>query len=200
MSQIKKIRLVWCAALTFSALLWLAWLWWQYFVPLGMITYVYDLEHQSPFINNLWPPSRVSELTFINGQPAQTIIADPVHVDVLPTRDFKHATLEVWFQKDADQEFKAGLLHNADPWQVDIRDYVIMSQNGWQIGKAEFDLAKLKDQDKLKFLLVAPDVDRSKGVMVHKIRVTLDKFPFNLSAFKQRIKLRTGAVMAKEAE
>ena len=175
-------RKVWRLFLIIAAVTWFGWLTWQDIAPSDEFKTRYDFTDDSPFIKRLWPPFRLSELMIVNADGQQIILGDPVHLDVLPPRLFQTAVLTVFFKNPANNDWRAGLLHQSEPWQVELKPFELSAMElrlgDWQKGEATFDLTKLPNQERLKFLLSAPGIeDQENGITVTAVEVTLLKEP-----------------------
>ncbi len=87
------------------------WLATQWFVPSGVFFVEHVVGEESPFIDELGPSQRVSDV--VDGR--QSIIADPAFFFVHPHRDFESVRLEVWFQNEDLPIVELGALSGQDP-------------------------------------------------------------------------------------
>jgi hypothetical protein len=87
------------------------WLATQWFVPSGVFFVEHVVGEHSPFIDELGPSQRVSNI--VDGE--QSIIADPAFFFVHPHRDFEAVQLEIWFQNEDLPIVEIGALSGLDP-------------------------------------------------------------------------------------
>ena len=126
---------------------------------------VYRFDKNNPIISILKPSGRVLKVEQDkNGDYWQKMIIDPVYFNLyLPAAKFKSAEFIFVFQKSENQAIKIGPQIFNDGWSYYLEELKCEKiENGWCIGKLNFDLSKTYIKDKkIKFMISAPNLDKS---------------------------------------
>ena len=139
---------------------------------------VYRFDKNSPIISILKPEGRVLKVELDeSGDYWQKMIIDPVYFDLyLPAMKFKNAEFIFAYQKPKDQIIKIGPQIFNDGWNYYLKELKCeKTENGWCIGRLNFDLSKtyIKDR-KIKFMISAPNLDKSgESVKISQINLEL---------------------------
>lgn len=94
----------------------MGWLVNQWVIPSGVFSVSHTVGDASPFIDELKPETRVSEVKEGDDGAFQAIQGDPVSFFIHPHRDFfEEVELEVWFKNNALPIVELGALADVDP-------------------------------------------------------------------------------------
>jgi len=161
----------------------MGWLLNQWFVPSGVFVVLHEVGENSSFIDELKPESRLEDMTENeNKEMTQAIVGDPAYFFIHPHRDFKKATVEVWFQNQTLPIVEMGGLTQLNPDVYDLQPLHnrIIDESSWdRIDENGYVLLqKEKQYDSLQaFFQDPPSRDR---VGVYK--TTLD-LPYRMEGY-----------------
>lgn len=83
------------AVVTLASFIWLAYV---NAVPSGVVEYVQDFEHRTPFVSDLWPPERFDPVIRGADGAVRPVVESPVSFFIHPPRKFSTTTIQITYK------------------------------------------------------------------------------------------------------
>jgi hypothetical protein len=174
MNQNKTIKYLRIGLIGLSAIL-LLFLLWQNYSPLGEQTITYEFR-SNPFTDGLRPSTRIEPIECLENC-SQKAFDDPVYFDILLTRYWQSAHVEIKYQDSKQGELKAGI-KIGNEWQY--FEEILIPQtlaDGSILGQADFNLKMANTQSNLlTFVLSARHIkDNASFIEIEQIQIILER-------------------------
>jgi len=151
--------------------------------PSGILDVSYHLCDPSPYVSEFSPHGRVLDIERKNGYCTQTMVIDPVYVDVRLPQQYDRVTIQLRYRKEEGVPLAVGVRTSLDEWQWDIQSAQLQERSklvtykDWERASVQFDLTQIPlDRRRVRFMISSPQLDETgKVIELREVHFRFDK-------------------------